>query len=387
MAKQLVIDSFIGRWGYSQQMVRQWLNQSPKGEKNTLIVSSLGGELDHGTAIYDMLAERKDDIDAKLTGFNASAATYIVLPVHTSISSTAFYLIHKALSWVDEWGMMNEDDLDEVIKKLTDKKEENQRITLVLAKHYLKRASKKGKTLNDVLDLMKKDTWLTATDALEWGFVDEVHEAGEGEISNAKSLLNEENFQYMNSIGLPSFPTRAGADLQSVPPITQTPTNPINNMHKELVLPQINAVLNLQVLNVTDDGSFLSEEMVLNIEQELVTRQTRISELETSEQSLQNSLAERDNTITSQQERITTLETEAASRTADTQDQERISALEAQLTAVNEKHAALILNIEKTPAGKALLFQSSKENTGKSDGVDWDTMAALPHNQFVDNNL
>lgn len=375
MPKQLVIDSFIGRWGYSKQLVRAWLNdQLPHGEKGKVIMSSLGGDLDHATAMYDMFAERKNDLTASLSGFNASAATFVVLPLKTSMSSTGFYLIHKALSWVDEWGMMNEDDIDSVIEKLTKEKEENKRITLMLAKHYLKRASQKGKTLNDVLELMKKDTWISATEAhSEWGFVDEVFQPGEGDVSNAASLLAPENFQYFNAIGLPEIKRNLITKI-NIP------------MNKEVVMPHINGILNVPHLVVADEGSFLSEDSLLLVESELDTRQNAIAQRD-------QQITERDTTIANQAQQISALQTELQTAQSNNTNAEELSTLQNQVQTLTQERDLAKENLQtiKTklasmPAAQAILFQGSKETQGQSNGVDWDEMAKLPHNQQLDSN-
>ncbi len=164
------IDGYIGSGSYSRQFVKSMLKNI--GANPVLVnVCSLGGDLNHGLGIHDQFVDH-GDVTARLSGLVASSATVAVSGCkHIKMNSTAFFLVHKVMGWVDEWGYMNEDDLQEVIAKLTQDKEENKKMDLVIAQIY---AARTGKTLNEIVDLMKKNTWLNAEEAKEWGLVDEI---------------------------------------------------------------------------------------------------------------------------------------------------------------------------------------------------------------------
>ncbi len=175
--KVIIIDGYIGPYQFSKQYIRNELS----GNSNSAVtvkISSLGGAVDHALGIHDQFVDHGNVI-AELSAFVASSATLISLGAKTvRMNENSFYLIHKAMNWVDEWGTMNEDKIEEVIAKLEKQKQELAKITLQLAKMYTK---KTGKTLNEIIDLMKEETWLTAQEAKEWGFVDEIIEAKEVE--------------------------------------------------------------------------------------------------------------------------------------------------------------------------------------------------------------
>ncbi len=173
MAKEVIIDGYIGPYAYSKQYIRAMLEGS-KGKETKVKISSLGGDLNHAINIHDQFVEHAN-IVVEFSSFSASSATIIALGAKTSkMNKNSFYLIHKVMSWIDEWGYMNEDDLEEIIAKLEKEKNENAKITLQIAKMY---SDKSGKSVKDILDLMKKQTWLTAEEAKEWGFVDEITES------------------------------------------------------------------------------------------------------------------------------------------------------------------------------------------------------------------
>jgi ATP-dependent protease ClpP protease subunit len=174
MAKKydIDIDGFIGSWYLSKRFVKNAL--SDKTDKEVLCrVNSLGGNLDDAIDIAAQF-EAHGNVTCELFALNASAATLFTLgakKVRSHINST--YLIHKVLSWVDAWGYMNEDDIDAAIEQLKAEKDRNSTQTLVIAKMY---AKKTGKPVKDILNLMKQEKWLTAEQAKEWGFVDEIFE-------------------------------------------------------------------------------------------------------------------------------------------------------------------------------------------------------------------
>ncbi|NQU52178.1 MAG: Clp protease ClpP [Bacteroidetes bacterium] len=176
MAKKvIVVDGYIGPYQFSKQYIRNELS----GNSNSLVtvqISSLGGSVDHAINIYDQFVEH-GNITAELSAFVASSATVISLGAKTvRMNENSFYLIHKAMNWVDEWGTMNEDEIEVVIAKLEKQKQQLAKVTLQLAKMY---TVKTGKSLKEITDLMKEETWLTADEAKHLGFVDEIYKAKE----------------------------------------------------------------------------------------------------------------------------------------------------------------------------------------------------------------
>jgi ATP-dependent protease ClpP protease subunit len=174
MAKKydIDIDGYIGSWYSSKRFVKNALSGS-KDKKVLCRVNSLGGNLDDAIDIAAQF-ESHGDVTCELFSLNASAATVFTLgakKVRAHANST--YLIHKVLSWVDAWGYMNEDDIDAAIERLKAEKDRNSTQTLVIAKMY---AKKSGKPVKDILNLMKQEKWLTAEQAKEWGFIDEIFE-------------------------------------------------------------------------------------------------------------------------------------------------------------------------------------------------------------------
>lgn len=196
MGYTLDIDGYIGSWYNSKSNVKEILSKH-KSKAVTARFNSLGGNLDHGLDICAQFEEH-GDVTVDYVAFNASSSTVAGLGAkHVRMHVDGFYLIHKVMSWVGEWGLMNEDKIQEVIDKLEKEKKENEKITLQLARKY---AVRSGKTVVEILNLMKEETWLTADEAKSWGFVDEIYGKTEGK-TNFVNLEGK-----FNALGLPPLP-------------------------------------------------------------------------------------------------------------------------------------------------------------------------------------
>ncbi|NQU51032.1 MAG: ATP-dependent Clp protease proteolytic subunit [Bacteroidetes bacterium] len=406
MAKKIiVVDGYIGSYAFSKQFIRNELEGHSKNPVQVKI-SSLGGSVDHALNIYDQFVEH-GNVTAELSAFVASSATIISLGAKTvRMNENSFYLIHKAMNWVDEWGTMNEDEIENLIAKLEKQKQELAKVTLQLAKMYV---AKSGKALDKIIGLMKQETWLTAEEALDWGFVDEVFipDVAENYLENMPLVA------MVTSNGFPDPPRKnksqatqpsqskqsgqqTGLDEESLferiwnkivkkqtddnpisKPVSGPPVNSnINSKIKTNNKPQkissmkqfgkINAVLGVDALESVDESvSLNSEQLELmegalsQAEQVATARDTSEAERDTAQTNLTNAVAAYDAID----------QTIAAAETTDA----KVAAIRALLAAKpgSEIHGNLD---KKDPAG----------NT--TNGVDWDTINNLPHNKTVDKN-
>ena len=105
-------------------------------------------------------------------GLNASAATIASLgAAHISIDAGAMYLVHKCSMAFFEWGSLNSDQFATLIADCEKIKADLDKLDLNVAQLYAKKCRK---PVADLLALMKVGGWLTAKEALDWGFVDEI---------------------------------------------------------------------------------------------------------------------------------------------------------------------------------------------------------------------
>lgn len=207
---QIDISGPIGYWGANADYVRYKLNQM-KDQEVKVRINSLGGNVSDGLAIA-ALFEEHGNVTVDMIAMNASAATVLAMGAKKiRIHANALFLIHKCMAWVQEFGYMNEDNINEVIENLKKEKNDNAKVDAVLAKMYAKRSRGK-KTMADIVGQMKEGTWLSAKEAIEAGFVDEIYE---GDDSFSLDQLNtDDDIQKFNCAGLP------------VPP-KQTPGEPV----------------------------------------------------------------------------------------------------------------------------------------------------------------
>lgn len=163
----------IDSWGYARYLLEYDLSQIPAEEPVILEVDSLGGDVMEAISISNMLQER-GNITAHIVGFCASAATWLCYACDkVIINDDCAFLIHKCSTYVDAWGMMNADEIEQLIDKLKSEKKSYEAIDLIIANKYVKHAA--GKTdMKGILKLMKEERWILPTEALGLGLVDEV---------------------------------------------------------------------------------------------------------------------------------------------------------------------------------------------------------------------
>lgn len=306
MAKKydIDIDSYIGGWTCNKKAIKYYLNDL--GDKEiTVRVNSLGGDVD--TAI-DIAAqfEAHGNIICDLYAFNASAATVLTMGAKKiRMHENGMYLIHQATVWVDEWGYMNEDDLDDVIEKLKNTKQDSAIITLNLAKMY---AKKSGKDIKDILNLMKQGIWLNADTAKEWGFVDEVFSGAVAakkqeeviEMLNCAELPIPKSFQGENSsqasetnqteqikieeeninISRKDFMKELVSNIKNIFTNNKTGLEKMNKKTIQAAL--IAAILNIENIEAIDDKVEFSTEEISLIENAISALNEKIKDLEKS---------------------------------------------------------------------------------------------------------
>jgi ATP-dependent Clp protease, protease subunit len=379
--KTIVIDGPIGQYSFSKQFMR---NELAGQSKNPILIkiSSLGGSVDDALNIYDQFIEH-GNVTAELSAFVASSATLISLGAKTvRMNENSFYLIHKAMNWVDEWGSMNEDEIDALIAKLETQKQQLAKVTLQLAKMYVK---KTGKTLDEIISLMKQQTWLTAEEAKSWGFVDEVFVP---EVA-VNYLENLQMVAMINSSGYPDPPRKmtinaplAEREAVEAEAFFNRIWNRFSSKQKEENVPNIkktemktqflnvNKVLKVENLESTADGVFLNETQLAEIENRLALDQQIIAERDTANAARDAAIAERDTANTNLVYAMNPFNAIDASIASADSSEAKVLAIRALLS---KKPAT-------QPAG----------NMGKSDpvsdGVEWDVINNLPHNKQVDKN-
>lgn len=191
------------RWSgnFTSDMVN-WILDKHKDSEVNVLINSLGGYTHEGLAISSLF-KIHGNVHVHFIGMSASAATIAAMGAkRISIDADAMFLVHRCSNLVFEWDYMNADQLDEHIKKLEKQKEDQQNIDACVAGLYSRRCKK---SKDELLQLMSKDSWLTAQQALEWGFVDEITDDAED-----KEPVSESTAAAMSSAGMPLPPGYKG---------------------------------------------------------------------------------------------------------------------------------------------------------------------------------
>ncbi len=336
MDYQIIIDDYIGDWwsGTDKQSIRQKL-ASYKGKHVDVKISSLGGSLDDGLDIRQQFLDH-GDVTAFLHGFVASAATVIAMGAKKIVMGKyALFLVHQCSNYVFEWGQMNATELQELIDRLQKNKEDNEKIDMVLAAMYASRC--KNHTQEELLDLLKESKWLTAQEALDWGFVDEILDADEEAPELTNAIAKKFNAAGLPLTGLEIQPERGGL-LQSIfdslkaikdmispkdklATCNEDTSTIIVNMEKEFKT--VASVLKVDTLASQDGSVTLTADQMQAIED-------RLNALESQHTDDANTIAERDNTINDLEQQVKNLQAAPADETskvdeADTDNQPRTS--------------------------------------------------------------
>lgn len=299
----LFLKGTVGGWNFNADMVNYVLDRHKDSEVHVLI-DSLGGYVNDALSISSLF-KLHANVHVHFVGMNASAATIAAMGAkHITIDRHALFLVHKCLVTVFEWDLMNADQLEQHIKDLEKLKDDNATIDGCIAGMY---ASRCKKPKDDLLELMKKGAWLTAQQALEWGFVDEITSNDEDD----KPVLDSKVASVLATAGIPMPPValpekrsslfdrliaffssqssnRAPEDNSSEGATSQSPI-----MAKLTAL----AALLGAALSMTDDKLVLTDEQATKVNDSLDEKDRTIASLTSERDTLKASLAEKEQTI------------------------------------------------------------------------------------------
>lgn len=169
---QLHLKGYVGSWDFDADYVDYILDKNADKEVSVLI-DSLGGQLNTALSISAAF-KRHGNVHAHFVGMNASAATIASMGAHrVSMDHSAMYLVHQSSFPFFEYASLNSTGMETLIEQLSKAKTDLEKMDANVATMYARRCKKDPKAL---LELMKVGGWLTAKEALEWGFVDELTE-------------------------------------------------------------------------------------------------------------------------------------------------------------------------------------------------------------------
>ena len=169
-AYHISLKGYVGGYDFDRSTVDRELAKN-EGKQVNVLIDSLGGSLATGLSISAAFRNH-GNVNVHFVGLNASAATIASLgAAHISIDAGAMYLVHKCSMAFFEWGSLNSDQFATLIADCEKIKADLDKLDLNCARLYAARCKRKPE---DLLALMKAGGWLSAKEALDWGFVDEI---------------------------------------------------------------------------------------------------------------------------------------------------------------------------------------------------------------------
>jgi len=148
IGESITADSFLHQLNYIQGDI-------------TVDISSNGGSVHQGTTIYNALIAYKGNVTIEITGWALSIASLIAMAGdNITMAETAVMMVHKP--WTEVGG--NADALRKEANVLDTAQE-----ALVAA--YVR---KTGQSKKEIHKLLNNETWLTAEEAFQLGFIDSI---------------------------------------------------------------------------------------------------------------------------------------------------------------------------------------------------------------------
>ena len=130
------------------------------GDRLDVYINSGGGDVFSGSEIYSALREYSGTVKIHVVGIAASAASVIACAAECEMSPTAQMMVHNVSSCT-HGDYHDMDKMSEILQKANE----------TIAAAYM---AKSGMSKQEALDMMDKETWLSAEDALKLGLVDEI---------------------------------------------------------------------------------------------------------------------------------------------------------------------------------------------------------------------
>lgn len=175
---------YLDCWGYyygsttSAEYIRKAVNKAEPISSIELYINSVGGYVDEGVAIYNLLKRQSVPVTAYIDGMACSIASVVAMAADKIIMpSNTTMMIHHAIGGC--YGNA---------KEHRDYAEQLEKISEASTNSYLVHAG--DKLTRDVLEpLLDAETFLTAQEALELGLCDEILDPVD--LTNSKEVIEQ----------------------------------------------------------------------------------------------------------------------------------------------------------------------------------------------------
>lgn len=161
--------------------------KNANGQPVTIKINSGGGDVFAGCEIYNELKNYSGEVTIEIHGLCASIASVIAMAGKCKMSPLGEIMIHN-VSTSTSGDYRDMEHSVEVLKKANK----------TVANAYI---LKTGMSEEEAYNLMDKETWLTADEALKLGLIDEIMYSDEKVDKNMVNLLKNSARKMYNSIG------------------------------------------------------------------------------------------------------------------------------------------------------------------------------------------
>lgn len=194
----------IGMWGTTANDFKEQL-LSLKSDKINVYINSNGGEVDAGLAIYNLLRRHSAQKTIHIDGIAASMASVIAMAGDKVVMPrTALMFVHKP--WTMAAG--NADDLRRTADDL------NAWESALVAAY----TAKTGKSAEFIADMLREERLLSADEAVELGFADEIEEVERAD-SSYRGAITAKILCHMSK-------AKEKAAMIEAPPAPEEPAQP-----------------------------------------------------------------------------------------------------------------------------------------------------------------
>lgn len=280
---EIILSGSIGKsWfddsGITESEVRDALKSIPRGRKTKMRGNSEGGSVQEGLGIEDAIAGRSGDITYIIAGYALSIASVFPLAAHKVVSpKSAIWMIHKTHAVTGG----NADDKQADAEMLTT---HDQVMSELYASSSARRNPATARTPEQFLALMKAETWIRGSKAVEFGFADESDET-EAQASYVPiagiyfDRLKNASPEILNAIRVP-----ANSAAPAKPAGNNQPTNQQENQMKKTVIVALLATHG--ILNATTAKAFTETDADADFEAGLNALATKKMQTDSSTQNL-----------------------------------------------------------------------------------------------------
>lgn len=279
-AYNLHLKGYVGGADFDRNAVDRTLAAN-NGKRVNVLIDSLGGSLATGLSISAAFKQH-GDVAVHFVGLNASAATIASLgAAHISIDAGAMYLVHQCSMAFFEWGSLNSAQFASLIADCEKVKADLDKLDLNCAQLYAARCKRKPE---DLLALMKVGGWLSAKEALEWGFVDEITDLADEPAPKLTDALA--SAMASEGMPIPNIPLAEsdreglfGKFLSAIASIFKPAQSHISTvMNKSYTL--ICALLGIEAIALAEGKASLSDEQLDKLENALADRDRKLADAE-----------------------------------------------------------------------------------------------------------